>query len=201
MSDAAEAPRKLAWLDVETRGLTAGEDALLEVGWRITDLDLNTIGQKRWLLWDTGIATRLNHMSAFVRDMHTKNNLLMEARAFGQPVDYVWRDMVDWLQGDMDITSEGKLPISGSSVSMDVAFLNHFLPDIAAQFHYRIIDNSTVKELCRRYNPELYAQRTELETDHRVFTCLDATIHEARFYLDNFIFDGRTDNLEEVMDH
>lgn len=185
----------LAWIDVETSGLDPVDFLILEIGFRITDLDLNEIAR-----WDSVIhwnpITIHDHIESyvdeFVVNMHSKNGLWQECKDDGPRQDEVDQLASEWciahdLQG---------APMCGSSLRLDRNFIDYYLPKTAAVFGYRSIDNSTVKELCKRYAPDLYAKLPEHDKEfdiHRVQDCLTGTITEAKFYLDNFIFDARSD--------
>lgn len=181
----------LIWLDIETTGLEAESSLLLEVGLRITDLDLNEVD--RWnsvIGYTPQFITKVRaEAPEVVRDMHDRSGLwtdCMHARS----LDEVEPEACGWLS----TTGMVGQTVCGNSLRLDRAFVDFHMPILASLFHYRSIDVSTLKELCRKYNPTVFKHLVETETDHRVNTCIDNSIQEYKFYLDNFLFDGRLTN-------
>ena len=184
----------LAWVDVETFGLSPETDPILEISVRITDLDLNSLGGYHRLLWAPGVYdTRYKFLrqnadggvegDKYVLNLHTKNNLFDEARANGDKPDEIEGDLAGWL---VDNNFDG-LAMAGSSVRFDRAMLAAQMPEVEQLFHYRIIDSSSLKELCRRYNPTLYSKLPPKQELHRTEPDLDDTLIEFKFYRDEFL--------------
>lgn len=185
----------LVWVDVETTDLKPGPyGALLEIGFRVTDLDLNEVNRFSSVIGynQTTINILRDRAPGLVVEMHDKSGLwdkCLGESLTESSMSTVERSAMDWVSS---AGVEG-LSLCGSSIAgLDRPFIAYWMPDLYKLFHYRTMDNSTVKELCRRYNPELFKHVVERETDHRVNTCLDNSIEEFRFYKDNFFFDGRS---------
>lgn len=185
---------KLCWIDVETTGLVPADSLLLEVGFRLTDLDLNEIDRFHSVVGHpyAMMDQAQTEAAEVVRDMHASNGLWLAcvtAYSNGITAKVVHDQLFEWINE----SGAAGLPLAGSSIRLDRDFLDYHMTMAANLFHYRTIDTSTLKEVCRRYNPELFkhcpAEFTE--TDHRVNTCLDGSIAEFGFYTENFIFDGR----------
>ena len=190
----------LVLVDIETTGLNDvfDDDVVLEVGLKVVDLQLNVIGEWSSLVdnedWRAKVAR-----NQFVFNMHTKSGLISAIDALyqgpRQPCEYapqlVALRALQWLTIDMGLPS-GKLPAMGSSVQFDRDFLHREMIVLDNFFTYRNIDVSTLKELCMRYNPDLYAAiKNDFKKEdavHRVLPDLDATIAEFRTYRDNFLF-------------
>lgn len=187
----------LPWVDIETFGLDENTDLIIELGITITDLDLNYMSRASWLIWSPEHDLRLNQLTVaakaddedaqYVLNMHTKNGLLEEARKNGQFMHNVEQDAVEWLKGGQNDPDYSGLPVCGSSVGFDKTFLRRWMPNLLDAFHYRVIDNSTLKELCRRYNPGIYSKLPSKTEQHRVNPDLDETIQEFKFYRDEFL--------------
>ena len=194
---------RIVWTDLETFGLVPNHDPIIEIGFLITDLHLNRIGSKHVLVWEDDLynycydqlvenAASPNEAVAqpasYVYQMHRHSNLWIEAKQNGIGVVQAETELHEWFD-EMDIN--GQDPLAGSSVAFDRGMLLAQMERLALRLHYRNIDVSSVKELCRRYNPEVYAK---LETSvfnrkaHRSMSDLDDTISEFRFYRDNFLW-------------
>lgn len=181
----------LLWGDVETSGFKPTDSALLEVGFRATDLNGDETGRFQMVVGFEEAALRavVNASSPYVQDMHRDNGLFRECSESDTTLRDVDHAAAEWIRaaGVEDQT------LCGASMKLDRDFMEACLPETYSLIHYRTIDNSTLKEMCRRYNPELFKHLPEKETDHRVNTCLDGSIEEFQWYIENFIFDGRTD--------
>lgn len=82
--------------------------------------------------------------------------------------------------------TEKTSPIAGNSVYMDRLFLNKFMPNVNDYLHYRIIDVSTVKELCRRWNTEIYKQAPKKQFTHRALDDIKESVNEMKYYKTTF---------------
>lgn len=181
---------RLIWCDLETTGLDPDEDLLLEVGFKITDLELNVIADIQTYVWAPEYIKRITegNIEPFVWKMHKKSYLFQDA---AQNPCNIWTasTKVDkWLKAN-NVTNDE--PLCGSSVQFDRGWLQVWMPQAIKQFSYRNIDISTLKELCRRYNPELYAKLNHEVPSrklHRALPDLDDTIAEFKFYRDSFLF-------------
>lgn len=189
----------LLWGDIETFGLNPVRDPIIELGFILTNLDLEIIAEPFVeTIWGPIHERRWTTMQndpddAFVYKMHTENGLFKEARASSMESNRVQDEAIHWLRKH---GAEG-MPLAGSSDHFDQRSIRHQMPKLMDSIHYRIIDNSVLKELCRRYNPRVFAGAPEARhvapDHHRVDLCLEDTIEEFRFYRDNFFFDARND--------
>lgn len=195
-------------IDIEATGLIPPEakfDPLpIELGLMILDVDLDILDSKSWLIWDDGWSTRLQWMrdnpefesNALVLKMHDESGLWSEAMKYGDRVDSVAELAGEFLQGH-GITSalpiKERPPLTGSSCQYDRGVLGLWMPNVLNHFHYRNIDVSTIKELCRVVNPGVYEklpEYTNKQEKHRVIPDLEDTREELGFYLDNFVIVG-----------
>lgn len=188
MSDTGD---RFIWIDIETTGLNPEEELLLEVGFRITDIELNLLGERDWQIWDTPSYDE-RELDSFILNMHTKSGLLDDCQDHGSTLDEVCGDMQDWLSGWGVNKSD---PMCGSSVQFDRSWMGIHLPLVHDMFSYRNVDISTVKELCRRLNPVLYGKidsdvKTSKREIHRALPDLQDTCSEAGFYFENFLWLG-----------
>ncbi len=178
----------LAWLDVETTGLNPTLDQLLEVGFIITDDDLNELARRAWVLPFDG------KVDDFIRNMHTKSGLLAECKVLADgwrrwsesniPVKHarpIAQEICGWLKEQL---KDEKPPLCGSTISFDKSFLSASLTmsHILDLFHYRSIDVSSIKELARCWRPDVYEKRPKPGARHRALPDLEDSIAELRFY-------------------
>lgn len=187
---------RLIWVDMETTGLDPRQELPLEIGFIITDLSLEVIDQWDCMIWDTPVYDE-KVLDKFILDMHGPGGslLLEEAQMEGIVAAEAFAEGLNWLQGH-GVVPNGRIgtePMVGSSVQFDRDWLFVHAPEVFASFHYRNIDWSTVKELCRRYNPPVYAkidQFTKKREIHRVLPDIEDSISEAKFYIENFFHVG-----------
>lgn len=180
---------EMVWVDVETTGLDAEYDHLLEVGIYLTDRFGSVETYWSRLVsksWDT---LDIETIPGLVRAMHLSSGLfgdLDEEVAQGrvQSLSQVADQAVEFLEHH---GATGK-PMCGSSVQLDREFIREQMPDLFKAFHYRNLDVSTIKEACRVLNPSVFSKLAKSEPTHRVDACLPATIGEYQFYLDNFLW-------------
>lgn len=186
---------RMIWIDTETFGLNVKTDYLLEVGFKITDYDLNTIDDFQTTIWDTPTYDERydicleSDADEYVRNMHINSGLFKDAINGGASVSIAEQEICDWLEGHG--IRDGKEPLCGSSVHFDRGMLEVQMPKVFERFHYRIVDNSVLKELCAAFASDMYAHLMPGRNIHRVLPDLEDTINEFRFYRDNFLWDTR----------
>lgn len=186
MTTALNPDEHMLLIDLETTGLDPRDDLILEVGCMIVTLDFKVIDSYEAVI-DPGHEIDWESVNPFVKDMHTNNGLRKQIDAgLGSDLEAVDMTLVEWYRGHF---ADGKTPLVGSSVGFDRGFVNAHLTRFSEVPHYRNIDFSSVKELCRRYNPEVYAKLPAKREVHRAIPDLYDTINEARFYVENFLFE------------
>jgi oligoribonuclease len=170
---------RLVWLDLEMTGLDTNRNTIVEIAVLITDSELELV--------DDGIdlvvhATpeQLAAMDDFVRKMHTKSGLLPAIESselsLADAGEQVLAYFADHLPGP------GTTPLCGNSIGVDRRFLDRYLPAVDQYLHYRSIDVSSIKELCRRWYPDAYKQRPDKAETHRALDDIRESIEELRFY-------------------
>src|SRR5438132_12513431 len=169
----------LAWIDLEMTGLDPSRHVIVEIATLITDDDLRVIAEGPDLVCQCA-ETDLAAMDETVRAMHTRSGLLAAIRASGVTLQEAGRQTLDFLQSRID--TAGAVPLCGNSIGTDRAFLGSYLPDIQAFLHYRSIDVSSVKELCRRWYPEVLARAPAKAETHRALDDIRESIAELAYY-------------------
>jgi oligoribonuclease len=186
-------------VDTETFGLNPQTDHILELGFVVADYNFEIVDSWAMVVWENPHyqfrrielredATKGDEKAQIVQEMHTKSGLWHDATQFGHPVEEVISEAKIFL----DSYNVGKNdPMVGSSVQFDRLMLEAQMPEIFDKFSYRNIDTSTLKELCRRLNPDIYERLDETTLPkklHRVEPDLEDTLKEFKFYVDNFLW-------------
>lgn len=182
---------EMVWVDIETTGLNETTDVMLEIGIRITDHEGETVNEWSSIVSHPWYGPAIRSMDDFVQNMHTQNGLIKEVISNFGNTDYV-SQFVE--KQALDFLSENgvqeKLPMCGSNVAnFDRLFIKRFMPALHLFFHYRNIDLSSVKELCKINNPSVFEMKPDSSSKtHRVADCLEETLNEYKFYRDNFLW-------------
>jgi oligoribonuclease len=175
---------RLVWLDLEMTGLDLDRHGIVEIAVLVTDSQLEAL--------DEGIdivvhqpAEVLAAMDDFVRSMHSKSALLPEIEASTVTLDAAGRDALAYVRGH--VGDAGVAPLCGNSIGVDRRFLDRYLPDLDRYVHYRSVDVSSLKELCRRWYPEIYKHRTGKAEAHRALADIRESIAELRYYREHML--------------
>jgi oligoribonuclease len=170
----------LVWLDLEMTGLDVARHAIVELAVLVTDAALEPL--------DSGIDVvvhqppdTLGRMDDFVREMHTRSGLLPEIEASSTSLAAAGEQALDYLRGHV---AAGVAPMCGNSIGVDRRFLHSQLPELDEYLHYRSIDVSSLKELCRRWYPDVYRHRPGKKETHRALDDVLESIAELRYYRD-----------------
>ncbi len=170
---------RLVWIDCEMTGLDLGKDALIEIAALVTDGELQVLGGGLDLVIHTDDAT-LDSMPDVVAEMHAKSGLTDEVRqstvtlaeAEQKVLAYVRR----WVPGVRSA------PLAGNSVATDRRFMARDMPELEAHLHYRMVDISSIKELCRRWYPRIYYAQPAKGLAHRALADIQESIRELAYY-------------------
>jgi oligoribonuclease len=169
----------LVWIDLEMTGLDVERDVIVEIACIVTDSDLTELDDGVQLVVHQDDAT-LARMDDFVRTMHAKSGLLTEIPASRTSLDTAEKQVLDYVRGH--IAGEGSAPLCGNSIGMDRRFLARYMPDLDNYLHYRSVDVSSFKELCRRWYPAVYRKRPGKTEQHRALGDILESIAELRYY-------------------
>jgi oligoribonuclease len=157
-------PDNLLWVDMEMSGLNPDTDRVLEVAIVITDSQLNTVDS-----WNKGT--------------HSKSGLIDRVKASALDEATVEQRMVGFLSAHVP---PGISPMCGNTVHQDRRFMARHLPALEAFFHYRNLDVSTLKELMKRWRPDLAAGFVK-HGKHEALADIYESIDELKYYREHFL--------------
>lgn len=175
--DASSAGR-LVWIDMEMTGLNVNVDHILEVACIITDKDLNIVAEGPNLVVHQSDHI-LSSMGPWCIEQHGRSGLTQAVRASMITVADADRQLARFVSSHVP---HGACPLAGNSVHMDKRFIDKYLPALASQLHYRIVDVSTVKELCRRWYPDVIESAPHKAANHRALEDIRDSIRELQHY-------------------
>ncbi|MFI5916153.1 oligoribonuclease [Dactylosporangium sp. NPDC051541] len=169
----------LVWIDCEMTGLDLGKDALIEVAALVTDPDLNVLGEGVDVVIHADDAA-LDGMLEVVRDMHGKSGLTEAVRASAVTVAEAEDLIMSYITEH--VRDPRTAPLCGNSIATDRGFLARDMPRLDHHLHYRMIDVSSIKELCRRWYPRVYFGQPPKGLAHRALADIRESIRELEYY-------------------
>jgi oligoribonuclease len=173
-------------MDLEMTGLEPERHVIVEMATLVTDDFLNVIAEGPDLVIGA-TAEQLAEMEDIVRRMHTVSGLLPQIAASTRTVEEAAAETLQFLRAH--VPNAGEVPLCGNSIAVDRRFLQQHVPELDRFFHYRSIDVSTVKELCKRWRPDLYAGRPHKQTAHRAMDDVRESVAELLYYKSRFLID------------
>jgi len=178
-ADADVAADRLAWIDLEMTGLDTARHTIVEIAAIVTDSQLEILDDGLDLVVHA-TPDELERMDAYVRKMHTKSGLLPAIEASTLGLGEAGVRVLEYLSGH--IPEPGVAPLCGNSIGVDRRFLDRYLPQVDQYLHYRSIDVSSLKELCRRWYPDEYKGRPGKAETHRALDDIRESVEELRYY-------------------
>ncbi|MFI6040840.1 oligoribonuclease [Nocardia sp. NPDC051321] len=169
----------VVWMDCEMTGLRLDSDKLIEVAVLVTDSDLNIMGEGVDVVIHADDAA-LAAMPQVVVDMHTRSGLTEEVRRSTVTMADAEQQVLDYIK--QYVPTPGTVPLAGNSIATDRGFLARDMPALDAHLHYRMIDVSSIKELCRRWYPRIYFGQPEKGLAHRALADIKESIRELEYY-------------------
>ncbi|BBX11411.1 oligoribonuclease [Mycobacterium novum] len=170
---------ELVWIDCEMTGLDLGSDKLIEIAALVTDGELNILGDGIDVVIHADDAD-LDAMSDVVTDMHTRSGLIDEVRASTVDLATAEKMVLDYVR--THVKQAKTAPLAGNSIGTDRGFLARDMTALDDYLHYRMIDVSSIKELCRRWYPRIYFGQPEKGLAHRALADIHESIRELKFY-------------------
>jgi oligoribonuclease len=175
---------RLVWVDLEMTGLDVDTDVIVEIACIVTDSSLTALDDGIQLVVRAD-PDALARMSDFVREMHRKSGLLPEIER--SPVDVAGAQEATLAYVKQHVPTPSSAPLCGNSIGTDRRFLARYMHEFDEYLHYRSIDVSSLKELCRRWYPAVYRKRPNKSEQHRALDDIRESIEELRFYRDNML--------------
>jgi oligoribonuclease len=169
----------LVWIDCEMTGLDLGKDKLIEVAALVTDPELNVLGEGVDLVIHADDAA-LDAMPPVVRDMHAKSGLTEEVRRSAITLAEAEEQVLAYVREF--VPNPRTAPLCGNSIATDRGFLARDMQALDAFLHYRMIDVSSIKELCRRWYPRVYFGQPPKGLAHRALADIRESIRELEYY-------------------
>jgi oligoribonuclease len=173
----ARDPDNLIWIDLEMTGLRPDVDHIIEIATLITDKHLRVLAEGPVLALHQPQEV-LGLMDEWNQRQHGASGLLARVRASTTSVAEAERTTLAFLSQHVDT---GLSPMCGNSICQDRRFLARFMPDLERHFHYRNLDVSTLKELARRWAPEVAAGFTKAST-HLALEDIRDSVRELQYY-------------------
>lgn len=174
--------RRLVWLDMEMTGLNPDVDTILELAMVVTDADLNVIAESpSWAVHQPDAV--LDGMDDWNTKTHGDSGLTKRVRESVQGMRAVELAAIEFMQAWLP---KGVSPMCGNSICQDRRFMARYMPELVTWFHYRNLDVSTIKELCRRWRPDLSAKVNKTGA-HTALADTHESIDELRYYRQHFL--------------
>jgi oligoribonuclease len=178
----AQNQNHLVWIDLEMTGLSPDTDRVIEVALVITDSNLETIAEAPVLVVHQTDSV-LDGMDAWNKSTHGKSGLIEKVKASTLDEATVEARMVEFLR---EYVPSRTSPMWGNAICQDRRFLARWMPKFEEYFHYRNLDVSTIKELAKRWKPEV-AQALKKHNKHEALADIYESIAELRHYREHFI--------------
>lgn len=178
----AQDPDALIWIDLEMTGLDPDNDRIIEVATIVTDAKLNVVAEGPVLAVHQSDAV-LNGMDEWNTRTHNATGLVERVKASSLDETAAQQQTIDFLR---EYVGKNKSPMCGNSICQDRRFLARTMPELEAWFHYRNLDVSSIKELIRRWRPELLSGFSKKGT-HKALDDIRESIEELKYYRDHFI--------------
>ena len=171
----------LIWLDLEMTGLDPEVDVILEIATIITDSQLNILAQGPVFAIHQSDEVLAN-MNPWCIEHHGKSGLTGHCRASTTTITQASRETLAFFA---QYVPKGKSPMCGNSIGQDRRFINKYMPEFEDYFHYRNLDVSTIKELARRWHPEVLA-KVQKTGAHLALDDIKESIAELKVYQQHF---------------
>ncbi|MBD8532827.1 oligoribonuclease [Massilia sp. CFBP 13647] len=172
----------LVWVDMEMTGLDPDTDRIIEIAVVVTDMHLNVLAEGPVFAIHQSDET-LNKMDNWNKGTHGKSGLIDRVKASTVTEADAEVALIAFLK---NFVPANKSPMCGNTICQDRRFMARGMPKLEAFFHYRNLDVSTLKELCRRWKPEL-ASGFKKHQKHTALADIIESVEELKYYREHFI--------------
>ncbi|MGH3795651.1 MAG: oligoribonuclease [Pseudonocardiaceae bacterium] len=188
---------RLVWIDCEMTGLDVGKDALIEIAALVTDGELRVLGDGVDVVIHADDEV-LDSMPDVVREMHAKSGLTEAARQSGISLTEAQEQVLAYIR--KWVPDARSAPLAGNSVATDRAFLARDMVELEGYLHYRMVDVSSIKELCRRWYPRVYYAQPAKGLAHRALADITESIRELAYYRRTLFVPQPGPSIEEAQE-
>jgi len=171
--------QELVWLDLEMTGLDPKRHRIIEIASIITDLDLNIIAEGPDLVIHTHDKI-LERMNDFVHEMHHSSGLIEEVKNSKITIEEAEKQTLEFIEKHLG--TKYKPPLCGNTIGTDRRFLDDQMNKLEQRLHYRVVDVTSIKELVKRWYPEINAIVPPKKENHRALGDIIESIEELKFY-------------------
>jgi len=178
----AQQQNNLVWLDMEMTGLDPDKDRIIEVAIVVTDSQLNTLAEAPVAVVHQSDAV-LEAMDDWNKGTHARSGLIDKVKASRLTEAVAEERLLAFLPQHVPAKTS---PMCGNSICQDRRFLARYMPRLEAYFHYRNLDVSTLKELVKRWKPEI-AKGLVKQGKHEALADIYESIDELKYYRENFL--------------
>jgi len=175
-------PNNLIWIDLEMTGLSPEADRIIEVASIVTDSQLNVLGEGPVIAVHQADEI-MNGMDEWNTRTHGKTGLTERVKKSRTVEAEAEKQTIDFLK---QYVGKNQSPMCGNSICQDRRFLARYMPELEAWFHYRNLDVSSIKELIKRWKPELLSGYSKKNT-HQAMDDIRESIEELQYYRKHFI--------------
>jgi oligoribonuclease len=172
----------LIWLDMEMTGLKPNQDKIIEIAVVITDGDLNILAESPVYAIHQPDSV-LDAMDKWNQSTHGKSGLIQRVKDSTFTEEYVSQELLNFFK---KYTYAHKSPMCGNSICQDRRFMFQYMPSLEAYFHYRNVDVSTIKELAKRWKPDILKGFVKKQL-HTALADIYESIEELKYYRTHFM--------------
>ncbi|MGH3931272.1 MAG: oligoribonuclease [Pseudonocardiaceae bacterium] len=170
---------RLVWIDCEMTGLDVGKDALIEIAALVTDGELRICGEGVDVVIHADDAA-LDSMPDVVQEMHAKSGLTEAVRQSTTSLAEAEKMVLAYIR--RWVPEPRSAPLAGNSVATDRGFIARDMVELDEYLHYRMVDVSSIKELCRRWYPRVFYAQPAKGLAHRALADITESIRELAYY-------------------